>query len=111
MLKARVSWANVGNDTSAYSLYDVYSTTDYYGSYHTPTTVLNANIKPENVESWEAGIETRFFMNRVGLDVAVYNSSTTDQIVSSTTDAMIGATSTKSTPVKSVTVVLKFHFT
>jgi TonB-linked SusC/RagA family outer membrane protein len=95
MLKARVSWANVGNDTSAYSLYDVYSTTDYYGSYHTPTTVLNANIKPENVESWEAGIETRFFMNRVGLDVAVYNSSTTDQIVSSTTDAMIGATATK----------------
>ena len=95
MLKARISWANVGNDTSPYSLYDVYSTTDYYGSYHTPTSVLNANIKPENVESWEAGIETRFFMNRLGLDLAVYNSSTTDQIVSSTTDGMTGANSIK----------------
>ncbi|MDE5923533.1 MAG: TonB-dependent receptor, partial [Muribaculum sp.] len=47
------------------------------------------------VESWEAGIETMFFMNRFGFDVAFYNSSTTNQIVNAVTDLMTGASSKK----------------
>lgn len=96
MLKVRASWANVGNDTNPYTLTDAYTaSTTYPGSYSLPTSRANYYIKPENVESWEAGIEARFLMNRLGLDLAFYNSSTTNQIVSATTDPIIGSSSKK----------------
>ncbi|MDE7443970.1 MAG: TonB-dependent receptor, partial [Muribaculaceae bacterium] len=96
MLKVRASWANVGNDTDPYGLVDAYAaSTTYPSSYLLPTSISNYYIKPENVESWEAGVETRFFRNRLGLDVAVYQSSTTNQIVSAITDMFIGASSRK----------------
>lgn len=96
MLKLRASWANVGNDTSPYTLTDAYSaSTTYPGSYSLPSSMSNYYIKPENVESWEAGVETRFFMNRIGLDVAYYDSRTTNQIVSAVTDPIIGYSSKK----------------
>lgn len=95
MLKLRLSWANVGNDTTPYSLDNAYINTDYTGGYRISDVLMNRLIKPENVESWEAGIETRFFHNRLGLDAAVYTSSTTNQIVSATTDIMAGASSIK----------------
>ncbi|MDR2361164.1 MAG: SusC/RagA family TonB-linked outer membrane protein [Prevotellaceae bacterium] len=89
--KLRVSWANVGNDTDPYSLDQYYSASSYAGGYTLSGTIPDPLIKPENVESWEAGIEAKFFNNRLGFDVAVYNSSTTDQIVTISTDRMIGA--------------------
>ena len=95
MLKLRLSWANVGNDTSPYSLYDSYSNTDYSGGYTLPGSIANYLIKPENVESWEAGLEGHFLHNRVSFDLAVYKSSTTDQIVNATIDQITGASSKK----------------
>lgn len=96
MLKARVSWANVGNDTSPYTLVDAYTaSTTYPGSYSIPTDKSNLYIKPENVESFEVGIEARFFMNRLGFDIAYYNSSTTNQIVSATVDPITGSSGKK----------------
>lgn len=96
MLKIRGSWANVGNDTSPYTLNDAYSASGTYpGSYTVPTSRANYFIKPENVRSYEAGIETRFFMNRLGFDIAFYDSSTTNQIVSAVTDPIIGSSSKK----------------
>lgn len=95
MLKMRLSWANVGNDTSPYSLNGTYSNTSYSGGYTLPGTLTDYYIEPENVESWEAGLETRFFMNRLGFDIAFYNSSTTNQIVSAKTDPTCGATGLK----------------
>ncbi|MGD9929461.1 MAG: SusC/RagA family TonB-linked outer membrane protein [Mangrovibacterium sp.] len=95
LLKLRASWANVGNDTSPYALDTYYSTTDYSGSYRLQTTLPDPNIKPENVESTELGLEGRFFNNRVNLDLTAYNTSTTDQIVNSTTDRMSGASAMK----------------
>ncbi|MDE7443439.1 MAG: TonB-dependent receptor, partial [Muribaculaceae bacterium] len=84
-----------GNDTTPYSLDNAYLTTDYTGGFRISDVLMNRLIKPENVESWEAGIETRFFHNRIGFDAAVYTSSTTHQIVSATTDIMAGASSMK----------------
>ena len=95
MLKARVSWANVGNDTNPYALNQYYSTSNIQGGSTLPGTIADPMIKPENVESWEAGIETRLFRNRVILDVALYKSSTTNQIVSADMDQITGATSMK----------------
>lgn len=92
MLKTRFSWANVGNDTSAYSLDQVYSTTSFPGGYTLPGNIPNPLIKPENVESWEAGVEAKLFRNRVSFDVTTYYSSTTNQIVSVDVDQITGAT-------------------
>lgn len=89
--KLRASWANVGNDTSPYALDQYYSRTDYSGGYVLPTTIPDPLIQPENVESWELGMEGKFFKNRISADVTVYRTSTTNQIVSATTDLMSGA--------------------
>ncbi len=93
--KLRLSWANVGNDTSPYSLDQYYSAASISGGYTLPTTIPDPMIKPENVESWELGLETRLFENRLGFDVALYNSSTTNQIVSVDIDPIVGASSMK----------------
>lgn len=93
--KLRLSWANVGNDTSPYQLDQYYSSTSYSGGYTLPSTITNPKIKPENVESWEAGLEAKLLNNRISFDFTVYQSSTTNQIVSVDTDQITGATGMK----------------
>ncbi len=95
MLKLRGSWASVGNDTSAYSLYPDYSTTAYPGGFTLPTTYPNALIEPERTNSWEVGLETKFFGNRLNVDLALYRTTTKNQIISAEQSAEIGATSMK----------------
>ena len=93
--KLRLSWANVGNDTGPYSLDQYYSSSSISGGYTLPSTIPDPMIKPENVESWELGIDARFLRNRIGFDVALYNSSTTNQIVEVDIDPIVGASSMK----------------
>lgn len=93
--KLRLSWANVGNDTSAYSLDQYYGTSSFPGGYLLPGTIPDPLIKPENIESWEAGIEAKLFKNRVSFDFTYYYSSTTNQIVSVDVDQITGATGLK----------------
>jgi len=94
-LKYRLSWANVGNDTSPYSLDRYYSASSYAGGYTLPGTIPNPDIKPENVQSWETGLEGKLLKNRISFDFTVYHSSTTDQIVSIDMDQITGATGYK----------------
>lgn len=91
LAKVRLSWANVGNDTGPYALDQYYGASSISGGYTMPNDITNPLIRPENVESWELGLDTRFFQNRLGLDVALYNSSTTDQIIDVAVDPIIGA--------------------
>lgn len=93
LAKVRLSWANVGNDTSPYALDQYYNAASISGGYTLPGTIPDPMIKPENVESWELGLDTRFFHNRLGLDLALYNSATTNQIVSVAVDPIVGASS------------------
>lgn len=93
--KVRLSWANVGNDTGPYSLDQYYTAAAISGGYTLPGTIPDPMIKPENVESWELGLETKFLKNRLGIDIAVYNSTTTNQIVSVDIDPIVGASSMK----------------
>jgi hypothetical protein len=95
LAKVRVSWANVGNDTDPYSLDQYYTASAISGGYSLPTTIPNPLIKPENVESWEVGLDARFFQNRLGLDLALYNTSTTNQIVGVDIDPIVGAANMK----------------
>jgi TonB-linked SusC/RagA family outer membrane protein len=90
--KLRFSWANVGNDTSPYSLDQFYGTSSFPGGYLLPSTIPDPLIQPENIESWEAGIEAKLFKNRVSFDFTYYYSSTTNQIVSVDIDQITGAT-------------------
>lgn len=92
MLKLKASWANVGNDTSPYSLDRYYSNTSYFGGYRISNTIPNANIKPENEESWEGGVEGKMFGGRLGFDFTLYTTNTTNQIVDVAADQITGAT-------------------
>jgi outer membrane receptor protein involved in Fe transport len=91
--KLRLSWANVGNDTAPYSLDNYYNASAISGGYTLPGNINNPLIKPENVESWELGLEAKLFNNRLGFDVAGYYSSSTNQILNIDVDPIVGASS------------------
>lgn len=95
MLKLRASWANVGNDTDPYQLIDTYAINgSYNNSYQLNSTLKNYGLKPENVESWEIGLEAKLFRGIWNFDVAYYDSATTNQIISVPSDWITGASNT-----------------
>lgn len=82
--KARVSYAEVGNDMAPYQLYNLFSTgsTSHAGmTASTGNTMYDEFVKNELIKSWEAGLEMRFFNNRLGFDFAWYKSNATDQLL------------------------------
>ena len=81
--KLRASWANVGKDATPYVTEAAFESKPITGGgfgygFFGPNTAL----KPEFRASYEFGTELKFFNDRIGLDVAVYSSSTIDPIVS-----------------------------
>ncbi len=90
-LKIRGSWANVGKDTNPYALDYSYSSTDFPGGYRPQATSPKIDLAPENVATWEVGLEAKFFSNRVGFDVALYQSDITNQIYDVPYDYMTGS--------------------
>lgn len=85
--KVRASWAQVGNDTSPYTINSAYifdtgvaNGNNIYAA-EVPNTVYSTNLKPERKNSWEAGLDWRFFNNRLGIDFAYYKDNTKDQIM------------------------------
>lgn len=83
--KIRASWAQVGNDASAYQLSQTYragsawdgSTPEYYEN----TTIANSGLKPEITTGIELGLDMRFIRGRLGLDVTYYSQSSKNQIL------------------------------
>lgn len=45
-----------------------------------PSTLISSDINPETSDTFEAGLDARFFEGRLGIDVAVYNIRDTDVI-------------------------------
>ncbi|HNL94190.1 MAG TPA: SusC/RagA family TonB-linked outer membrane protein [Saprospiraceae bacterium] len=92
--KLRFNYAQVGNTPPPLVVDDVYNigvaTLLDRGVYATSfgsaplasvsSTKNNPGLKPESTKSFEVGIETRFFEDRLGLDLTYYNMSTVDQI-------------------------------
>lgn len=81
--KLRLSAAQVGKDTEPYNLYN---TTNYIfnNGVLTPNKSnikLNDQLKPEISSSFEAGLDMKFFSNRLGFDFTYYNSRTKNQIM------------------------------
>lgn len=89
-LKLRGSWANVGNDTNPYVIDDYYIVSDFSGGYIRPNVKALHDMKPENVASWEFGLEAKMFRNRFTIDAAFYNNITTNQIINAPVDAASG---------------------
>ena len=74
--KLRGSWAQVGNDTDAYSVNQAYgfSTIEMPNGGNVYTNTLDqimkaANLKPERKNAWESGLDFRTLNNRLNLDV------------------------------------------
>ncbi len=85
--KLRLSWAQVGNDTDAYSINKGYESTtveqsngDYVYLNTKSTTLVDSDIKPEKKNSYEAGFDVRFINNRIGVDFAYFNETINNQI-------------------------------
>ncbi len=90
--KLRVSVAEVGNDTDPYQTAKYYGRSEFPGSGSVSTTLYNANLKPENTTSYEAGLENLFFNRRLGVDVSVYRNITENQILEVPMDPTTGYT-------------------
>ncbi len=98
--KFRAGWSQVGNDTDPYRLLDVYlnnvfaNTTFLDNPYYLKgLSKLNSELRPETKKSYEFGIETQMFGNRLGLDITYYNEKTSDLIMPVSTGAEIGFSS------------------
>ena len=82
--KIRGNWAKVGKDAPANQFSDNYkqwSTFPDKGFGVNPTNSKAITLEPEMTKSWEIGADLRFFRNRTRLDVAYYNTSVDNQIV------------------------------
>lgn len=91
-LKLRASWAQVGNDTDPYKTAPYYSTSDFAGSLVKPSSLYNADFKPEMSTSWEGGFDIRFFKGRLGIDFTYYYNRTKNQILQAPFDPTTGYT-------------------
>ena len=87
-LKLRGSWSKSGNvNVGIYALESNYNVAGGfpYGSlpgFQASTTVNNPAIKPEFVNSLEAGLEVSLFKNRVNFEATAYLQNNTDQVLS-----------------------------
>lgn len=88
--KIRGNYAVVGGSTGPYQLKNTYSTRGIMGGnvLYDVTAIdnfgyvlANSELRPEKSRETEFGMEMQFFKRRLGFDVAVYKSSTTDQII------------------------------
>ena len=78
--KARVTLASAGYGGTEY-LTDNYYGVGIGGVIVAPTTRSLGNYKPEITNTFEAGIDWRFFNNRLGIDFTYYNSKTKNQLI------------------------------
>ncbi|MDR1557268.1 MAG: SusC/RagA family TonB-linked outer membrane protein [Tannerellaceae bacterium] len=96
--KVRISYAQGSNGTSPYQnaltyTLETYKITGQSAGRVNNYTIPNANLKPVQIQEWEAGANMQFFDNRLGLDFAVYKKTTTDDIVTVTTSTASGYSS------------------
>lgn len=78
-LKVRGSYTSVGNSYDPYLTKLRYVYSGVTDNYEAQTLYPNYNLRPEITESWEAGINMRFFDNTLNLDLTYYNSDTRNQ--------------------------------
>jgi len=91
----RAAWAEVGGDTDPYNTLLTYSLTgaghlNYPMGRISQGSIPNPDLKPLTKSDFEIGVDLRFFENRLGLDIAYYKATTTDDILSATISGSSG---------------------
>lgn len=83
--KIRGGWANVGNDTDPYMIVPTYIASadpfDGIAQYYYQRQLPPLDLKPEDQQSIEFGVDLRFLNNRIGLDATYYDVTTENQIL------------------------------
>jgi len=80
-LKIRGSLAGVGSGgIIPYLTAYAYTPTLFPGGLSNPTSIANPDLKALLTQSIEFGLDIRFMKNRLGLDIAVYQNNTKNQI-------------------------------
>ncbi len=80
--KLRANYAEVGNSTIPYRVYDSYANPVNFTVplFSVAATKNNPNLVNELTKGYEVGLEMSFANKRAGFDVAYYKTETTDQI-------------------------------
>ncbi|SDL92959.1 TonB-linked outer membrane protein, SusC/RagA family [Pedobacter sp. ok626] len=83
-VKLNASWAKVSNDLTPYSIQSVYTKDVTYES--TPSVsygsgLVNPNIKPEKSTSYELGLSSTLFKNKLSIDFTYYHILDENQII------------------------------
>jgi TonB-linked SusC/RagA family outer membrane protein len=92
----RASYARAGSGTTPYQLEITYATNPSFGSNGlstVPNSLNNAELLPESTNSFEAGLDLRFFKGRLGLDFTYYNQLTENMIFNVAVSPSTGYTS------------------
>jgi TonB-linked SusC/RagA family outer membrane protein len=80
--KLKMSYADVGKDTSPYRLFSpLQSNTFIGGGFRGGFFGNNPDLKPETRRSYEVGLDLQFLKNRLRLDATYYNDKTINQII------------------------------
>jgi len=84
--KFRASWAEVGKGPVFGSVGRFFVAGDVFpfdgtGGFQISSLAGDIDLKPEKTQSFEVGVDLRFFNNRLRLDYAYFNSKTNDQII------------------------------
>ena len=86
--KLRLSYAQAGSDLDAYQTSFVYNVGSIYAgedgtvnSLTIPNNLIDTNIEPSFAHSYEAGLDLKFFNNRLGLGFTVYRQRNENQIL------------------------------
>jgi hypothetical protein len=91
--KVRASWAQVGKSAPPYMLTRTanFSPGGNNGFLQLGSVEPNKNLKPETTESYEVGLDLRFFKGRLNLDITAYKTNTIDQLFTVALPAGSGA--------------------
>lgn len=81
--KIRAAYTDVGNDADPYRLTQLYLYSPGAGSgfISRDATKSISDLKPEKTRSFEAGLDWRFFNNRIGVEATYYKTNTINQLV------------------------------
>lgn len=81
--KIRASYTQVSNDADPYLLRQLYSFGLGAGNGFISRSPIKAipDLKPELTKSFEAGLDMKFFGNRLGFDLTLYKSNTVNQLL------------------------------
>ncbi|RXG12624.1 SusC/RagA family TonB-linked outer membrane protein [Leeuwenhoekiella aestuarii] len=82
--KIRLNYAEVGTGAEFAQLRDVFAKPTKFGDaniFSVSSTRRNPDLKEERLTSYEGGLELDFFKRRLGLDLSVYKTNTTNQVL------------------------------